>query len=233
MYTIRYSEVPAGTCITKAMNRPQTRRSEGGRQALVNTCGEIHPCGPPAEEYPSAEGYSSAAGPWGGGTIWGGGGPLWVVRESWWLKWRPLWLVPWPNIRFFFMWFLTVSIFRDLHSHRSQNQTYTPTMMAVPTDKYSPLLLLLHVISHSLNFSWLTLTQVAIKRLNWSWFNADVFSCALLHFTFRVKFIFPVLVIITRVIKWIRIDFKKRTPQPLLSAQTRFHLMFSSDSDQD
>ena len=39
------------------------RRSEGGRQALVNTCGEIHPCGPPAEEYPSAEGYSSAAGP--------------------------------------------------------------------------------------------------------------------------------------------------------------------------
>ena len=47
------------------------RRSEGGRQALVNTCGEIHPCGPPAEEYPSSEGYSSAAGPWGGGTIWG------------------------------------------------------------------------------------------------------------------------------------------------------------------
>ena len=78
------------------------------------------------------------------------------------------------------------------------------------------IVLLLHVISHSLNFSWLTLTQVAIKRLNWSWFNADVFSCALLHFTFRVKFIFPVLVIITRVIKWIRIDFKKRTPQLLL-----------------
>ena len=68
----------------------------------------------------------------------------------------------------------SVSIFRDLHSHRSQNQKYTPTMMAVPTDKYSPLLLLLHVISYSLNFSWLTLTQVAIKRLNWSRFNADV-----------------------------------------------------------
>ena len=33
--------------------------------------------------------------------------------------------------------------------HRSQNQKYTPTMMAVPTDKYSPLLLLVHVISQS------------------------------------------------------------------------------------
>ena len=36
---------------------------------------------------------------------------------------------------------------------KGENQKYTPTMMAVPTDKYSPLLLLLHVISHSLNFS--------------------------------------------------------------------------------
>ena len=30
-----------------------------------------------------------------------------------------------------------------------------------------------------------------------------------MHFTFRVKFIFPVLAIITWVIKWIGIDFKK------------------------
>ena len=37
---------------------------------------------------------------------------------------------------------------------------------AVPTDKYSPILLLLHVISHSLNFSWLTLTQVAKSNLH-------------------------------------------------------------------
>ena len=86
----------------------------------------------------------------------------------------------------------------------------------MPTHKHSPFVLLLHVFSYSLNFSWLVFTQVAIKLLHWSWFNADVFSCALLHFTFRVKFIFPVLVIITRVIKWIRIDFKKRTPQLLL-----------------